>query len=323
MSFMFNPYPYEDLNPVNRPALPETAVNTVASGLPQVTARLVAEIKKRFETNKSALTIRMDGYVAADWRQLVNLLTGELKKQHIPVKVFDAAACYKSSRELDRMLADNLAEDREQDPVLLFGKLFDGGYETLFDAAKLAELKQNLGSGQGVNIVYGAGVCFAGLREPGNIAVYLDVTPKQTVLRIKRGSYKNLGDESARPFKETMRRCYYFDFELAMHLRAGLLKKDLIDFYIASDDPANPQMLPRQAFNTICASLVKYPFRCKPVYLEGVWGGYYIRKLRHLPTAMKNCAWIFDLIPLEVSLLVEAGKSIVEIPFFTFVCKEG
>jgi mannose-6-phosphate isomerase class I len=320
---MFNPYPYEDLTPVNRPALPETAVNTIVAGLPQVTARLVAEIKKRLAGDKSAVTVCMDGYVGADWRQLVNLLTGELKKQHIPVKVLAAAASYKSSQELDEMLADNLAEDLEQDPVLLFGKLFEGGYETLFDTAKLAGLKQDLSSGQGVNIVYGAGACFDGLRELCDIAVYLDITPKQSVLRVKRGTYKNLGDESARPFKETMRRCYYFDFELAMHLRAKLLKEDLIDFYIAGDDPANPQLLPQQAFNAICASLVNYPFRCKPVYLEGVWGGYYIKKLRNLPTAMQNCAWIFDLIPLEVSLLVEAGENLVEIPFFTFVCKEG
>jgi mannose-6-phosphate isomerase class I len=250
-------------------------------------------------------------------------LTGELKKLKIKVNVFNAAAYYKSSQKLDEMLADNLEEDLEKDPVLLFGKLFEGGYETLFDAAKLAGLEQTLTNSDGVNIIYGAGTCFDEIRKLCDMTVYFDVTPKQAVLRVKNGSYKNLGDESARPFKVTMRRCYYYDFELAMHLRAKLLKEDLIDFYIASDNPKNIQLVPRQAFNAICSSLVNYPFRCKPVYLEGVWGGYYIQKLRDLPTAMKNCAWIFDLIPLEVSLLVEAGKNIVEIPFFTFVCKEG
>lgn len=322
MSFMFNPYPYEDLNPVNRPKLPAQVAEGVISGIQPVSERLVKEIRQRLQT-APRVTVCLDGYVGADWRALVNLVSGALKKQLIPVTISDLSACYKSSQELDAMLADNLEQDLEKDPVLLFGKLFEGGYETLFDSGKLKALKEKISGSAGVHLVFGAGACSDELREICGIAVYLDVTPKQAILRIKRGAYRNLGDATARPFKEMMRRCYYYDFELAMHLRAKLLKQDLIDFYIASDDLVKMQMLPREVFNAICASLVKYPFRCKPVYLEGVWGGYYIKRLRNLPEAMKNCAWVFDLIPLEVSLLIEAGKTIVEIPFFTFVCKEG
>ncbi|MDD5699148.1 MAG: class I mannose-6-phosphate isomerase [Victivallaceae bacterium] len=324
MSFMFNPYPYEDLNPVNRPVLSEQTVTAIAAGLPDTAAQLAAEIINRQQTKTDVLTVCMDGYVGADWRQLVNLLTGELVRQKFQIRVFNVASCYKSSRELDATLAPYLPQDRERDPVLLFGRLFEGGYECLFDAAKLTGLKQSLAAGPGtINIVYGAGACSEELRSFSDIKVYLDLTPKQAVLRVKNGSYKNLGDKYARPFREAMRRCYYFDFELAMHLRAELLKKDLLDFYIAGDCPEKIQLIPQAAFNEICAALVRYPFRCKPVYLEGVWGGYYIKKLRGLPAEMKNCAWIFDLIPLEVSLLIEAGNQLVEIPFFTFVCKEG
>ncbi len=323
MSFMFNPYPYEDPAPINRPALSEQTFNGIVAGLQQVSDRLAAEARRRLETKQSRVTICLDGYVAADWRPLVNLVVGVLKKQRVKVTVFDVAACYKSSEELDEMLTDNLAQDLEQDPVLLFGKLFHGGYETLFDAAKLAELKQQLSFNHGVNIVFGAGAYADDLCNTCDITAYLDITPKQSVLRIKRGNYKNLGDESSRPFKEMMRRCYYYDFELAMHLRAKLLKEDRIDFYLTGDESVKMQLLPRQAFNSVCSALVNYPFRCKPVYLEGIWGGHYIKKLRNLPQGMKNCAWIFDLIPLEVSLLVEVGKNIVEMPFFTFVCKEG
>lgn len=322
MSFMFNPYPYEDLNPVNKPELSTKTVNSIVAGLLQVTGRLVAEVKERLKNSKT-LTICMDGYATADWTQLVNLLTGELIKQKLSVKVFNVASCYKSSSELDAMLTPNLPLDLEQDPVLLFGKLFEGGYETLFNQVKLNEMKSQLKGGASLNIVYGAGSCSDNLRSCCDMAVFLDVTPKQAVLRIKNGHYKNLGDIQARPFKETMRRCYYYDFELAMHLRKDLVGKDLIDFYIPSDCSKNMQLIPKVAFNEICASLANYPFRCKPVYLEGIWGGHYINKLRNLPKAMKNCAWVFDLIPLEVSLLVEAGKHLVEMPFFAFVNKQS
>lgn len=329
MSFMFNPYPYEDYSPVNKAELSKKTVNSIVSGLQQVTGRLVNEIKKCLE-NKASLTICMDGYVGAEWSQVVNLLSGELTEQNMQVRVFNTESCHKSSQELDNMLSSNLPLDQEKDPALLFGKLFKGGYETLFDEIKLNALKQELkerskddSGNKTVNILYGTGACFEGLLPFCDITVYFDVTQKQAVLRIKNGKYKNLGDEHARPFKEIMRKCYYYDFELAMHLRMKLIKEDLIDFYIASDKMENMQLIPRKAFNEICSSLVNYPFRCKPVYLEGVWGGYYMKKLRGLPEEMKNCAWVFDLIPLEVSLLVKAGDHIIEMPFFTFVCKEG
>jgi mannose-6-phosphate isomerase class I len=38
---------------------------------------------------------------------------------------------------------------------------------------------------------------------------------------------------------------------------------------------------------------------------------------------MKNCAWVFDLIPLEVSVVVETAGHTIEFPYFTFVQKEG
>lgn len=48
-----------------------------------------------------------------------------------------------------------------------------------------------------------------------------------------------------------------------------------------------------------------------------------MKKQRSLPGTMRNCAWVFDLIPLEVSIVVEVGSNILEFPFYTFVQKEG
>lgn len=330
MSFMFNPYPYDDCAPVNKPGLSGKTENSVISGTAAAAEALSGETAKKAPAGGDPLTVCMDGYATAEWERFANLLSGFLTEKNILARVYNAADCYKSREELDDMLAGNLPLEPERDPVALFGKLFEGGYESLFDPEKVLRLKRELaarpagGSGQKVvNIVYGAGACSDILLSPGSIAVYFDVTPKQAVLRIKDGRYRNLGDKAARPFRQTMRRCYYFDFELAMGLRKNLLEGDRIDFYIASDDPGGAVLIPKSAFNEICASAVKYPFRCKPVYLEGVWGGQYVKRLRGLPAGMKNCAWVFDLIPLEVSLLVKVGEKIIEFPFFTFVCKEG
>ena len=40
--------------------------------------------------------------------------------------------------------------------------------------------------------------------------------------------------------------------------------------------------MPIETVNAILRA-VSQPLRCKPVYLEGVWGGYYFKKIRNRP----------------------------------------
>ena len=82
--------------------------------------------------------------------------------------------------------------------------------------------------------------------------------------------------------------------------------------------------MPGQVLGTVLSALVRYPFRAKPVYLEGIWGGEYIRKIRNLPQDIApNVAWVFDMIPMEVSIVVETEKALLDIPFSTFVQARG
>lgn len=328
MSFMFNPHPYDDLSAINRPKVSDKAVSSIVSGTRDVAQTLCREaggiLAKR--KGKGSCVIALDGYPSADWRQTVNLMTQIMAQGKVKVSAFDVSAAYKSPEELERRFSKALAEDREKDPVLLFGKLNTEGYAAIFDQKKLKSLIQSVGKSEksgGLVIVYGCGCADKPLRKLYDLIVYFDVTPKQSVLRAKQGLYMNLGDRAPRPFKALVRRCYYIDFEAAGHLRGELLKEKAIDFYVASDNPANLTMLPKEALREILSSLAKCPFRCKPVYLEGVWGGQYVIKARALPKTLKNVAWVFDLIPLEVSILVEAGKHLVELPYFTFVQSEG
>ncbi len=172
-------------------------------------------------------------------------------------------------------------------------------------------------------LVYGSGCLVEEVRGLYDIKCYFDVTPKEAILRIRRGQFANLGDKVAAPANRVIRRCYYADFEMGVRHRGKLLRGKLLDYYMASDRPDHIHMIPMEALSDIFRSLACYPFRCKPVYLEGVWGGTYVKKLRNLPDTMRNCAWVFDLIPMEVSIVVEAGDEKIDFPYFSFVQKEG
>lgn len=325
MSFMFNPYPFEDTTAVNRPKLSKNTIDSIVVGTDK-TAQSIgnAIIEKRKANPDKSIIVALDGYVSAQFDRVLNLIHQNLGANKIKVSSLNMSCILKSPEELDKQFEENLSIDLEKDPVLLFGKLFHGDFEDLIDSEKLKSLQTTLNNSKGeVIIVYGCGSTIKALRPLYDFIAYFDVTPKNVMLRARRGEFANIGDKKARPIKALLRRCYYIDFEITQRLRKQLIDADAIDFYVASSEPDKLSLIPRASLADIMDSLVLYPMRCKPVYLEGVWGGYYIQKLRNLPDSMKNCAWVFDLIPMEVSIVIGADDKLVELPFYTFVQTKG
>lgn len=318
MSFMFNPHPYNEPTAINRPNIKEETINALTVGVDKVAEELCKEILKG-----EGAVFAFDGYPSADFSALINLLSGKLNffgKKHT---VIDVKNYYLSAKELEEKFKPNLPVDKEKDPVLLFGKRLEGGYAELFDsdlyANLLSELKKAKENNETV-LLFGFGTTYSEeLRNAVDKIVYLDIVPKEAVIRAKSGRMINIGDKVARPFKEMMRRAYYIDFDIALALRRVLLKNRLVDYYIDSTEQF--KMLPREALDDVFGSLSKMPFRCTPVYLEGVWGGQYVKDLRNVEP-MKNIAWVFDLIPMEVSIRTEIGDEIVQMPFYSFLQSE-
>ena len=317
MSFMYNPYPFDDQVPVNRPEISDEVGKQLVKGSVNVAKHLAARLEH-------GMVIGIDGYVGADFDRAVNLLEQQLHVRGLKTRKASFRNVYKSEKELWDLVDSRLSWDRSEDPTLLFGKVYKGGYEGLLDTLKVSELAESRRLPDAVTIIYGQGCLVKGLRDLYDIKVYLDVTPKESILRIRRGQYVNLGMQQPLTTPLIIRRCYYCDFEVAVGLRRELLSREgNIDYYVENDYPNENKLLPYAAFSEITGSLAKYPFRAKPVYLEGVWGGTYMKKLRKLPQQMRNAAWVFDLIPMEVSVLVDVAGTVVEFPFSTFFMKEG
>ena len=279
MSFMYNPFPYDDPRAVNRPQLPAEAVGAVVSGTLEAARSLAAELAARLEAapGKSPVAA-FDGYATADWSRMINLLSQQLLQRGIALEAVDFREVLKTEEEIHALIDPLLEWDREKDPTLLYGRIFRGGYEALLDESRAAGFRTRIAglrSSEGtrrVVVVYGSGCLMPRMRDLYDVRCYFDVTPKESILRIRRGVYANLGDRTARPANQVIRRCYYADFEMAVHLRGELLREGLLDYYLCSDHPDRLELIPRKALEQIFAALALYPFRCKPVYLEGVWG---------------------------------------------------
>ncbi len=310
MSFMFSPFPYDDLNAVNHVNVSLDVTNKILSNNELIKKELVSKL-----FNKSNKILVIDGYPTCNFDVIVKMFSN--------VKLINMRDIYKDEKEIYNMLKSYLPEDRIMDPVLLYGKLFTDGLKKLMDEDKLLNLIDSLKNTSEKIIVYGHGSLIKEIRELADIKIYMDVSPKEAAIRAKKGLYINIGDKKARPFKELMRRNYYVDFENETLLRKELVQQNALDYYIFADKDDSLVFSPFSTMNVLFDELVKRPFRCKPVYLEGVWGGYYMMRMRNLPKQMKNCAWIFDMIPSEVSVVIEANNTQIEVPYYTFVHARG
>ena len=66
-------------------------------------------------------------------------------------------------------------------------------------------------------------------------------------------------------------------------------------------------MISGALFRRALAETVKRPFRVKPFFDPGPWGGQWMREVCNLPDGPSNYAWCFDCVPEENSLVFEFG----------------
>ncbi|RHK01162.1 class I mannose-6-phosphate isomerase [Olsenella sp. AM04-33] len=318
MSFMFKPLKYDDPRPVNRPALEEKDVSDITFGTVASGKRLAADVIDR--VRESGLVVAMDGYAGACFDDLYGAFAQELRQLGANCDRIDMDDVYKPVEEIDEIVAPCLPPKSDEDPVQLFGVLYKGEISDFFSEKSVLELRAQaakVGPGSFL-VITGKGSCAPSLLDFSPLRVYFDVTPKEAAIRAREGRLRNIGDRTPRKFKEIMRRNYYVDFEVILKLRKELLTTGCLDYYVCADKPEDFALMKGSTILSIMDALADYPFRTKPVYLEGIWGGEYMRSWRDLPGDSKNVAWIFDLIPLEVSVLVDVGGRNIEFPFSSF-----
>ena len=119
MSFMFNPHPYDDPKPVNKPVLD-----------PGIEKGIVFSYKSAMEKIASLLSassgvFAIDGCPSAEFDRLETSVRELAAAKGNTVEFIHISGIYKTSSELDSQFEENLPEDRVKDPVLLYGKLYN------------------------------------------------------------------------------------------------------------------------------------------------------------------------------------------------------
>jgi predicted NBD/HSP70 family sugar kinase/mannose-6-phosphate isomerase class I len=299
------PLPRKTLQPV----LPVTTISNETAGYTIYPSFASGKkVYEGFTTLAAALChekiIIIDGYGGVLWEHFRAQLHTALLHNNKKVFWYDISACMKPVADIQAMVAVNL---NGNDPV--FGKKYEGTLTDFFDEHKLRLLSPD--ETADICIIYGTG---ASLANVNGKLVYVDVPKNEIQFRMKAGSIRNYGnlqpDNSAQMYKQF----YFVDWPVFNKHKAQLLPR--LDFIVDEQRITNITWMNGNCFRTTLDKMLEQPFRARPWFEPGVWGGDWMK--RHIPQLNQqelNYAWSFELITPENGIVLEGDNNLLEVSF--------
>ncbi len=304
MSFMINPHPFDDISKVNH--LDANIIDT--SEIIKDKQNIVSELNSLFKS-KSFI---FDYYLDDSTLEMIS-------QNNFPLHILkNVADFYIESSKFIKLIKDFLPTDLDEDPFLLFGKIYEGTIEDFLDKEKITKYFKEHANEK--FILYGVGAASRYFTKYIESIVYFDRTPKDLSLIVSKENYNHIITSYGDSFNEKLRQFYYIDMMVAMALRKELIQKDQINYYILENPKKEVMMIEWENVTQLFKELTKKPIRPKPIYLPGVWGGEMIKTIRNLHQHIEEkIAWVFEFIPLESSIGIVIDNFYLDIPFYSLL----
>ncbi len=284
--------------------LPDLAVGAGYDALAARLRRAVTEVGPR-------TLVVIDGFVGVEWATFTAALTDVLDRMDLDARLFSTETCFLPPSRIDALLAPTLT----QDPVL--GRLYHGHLEEFWDPERVAELRRAAAARTQLTIALGFG---ASCVVEGDLLIYLDVPKDRGQELAARGLVSNVGAESA-PSGAQYKRLYFVDWPMLNRIKRNLLPR--LDLFVDLGDAGTPLFADGPALRRALHSLAHRPFRVKPWFAPGPWGGQWMKEQFGLPEEHPNYAWSFEVIAPENGILLGDGARAVECSFDYLLWQES
>jgi mannose-6-phosphate isomerase class I len=184
--------------------------------------------------------------------------------------------------------------DLPGDPV--FARSFEGSLAELF--AELPQLSQR--PERDLTLVLGPGSALF----DHDVLWYADLPKRLSLDAVRRGLAGNLGQPPGEAGSE--QRLMFVDWPVLDRHKQALAAR--FDCYLDLTDPHSPRSLDGDALRRSLRALAAAPFRTRPTFLPGPWGGQWLRRVLGVMTDTQNLAWSYELITPESGILLGAAE---------------
>ncbi len=264
------------------------------------------------EKIKGLRVLVVDGYHGTDWKSFVSGLNESLSRKNIAPEYMDIKSAYASESEIENRIEKFLGGD---DPI--FGIHFPLGPEYLFDAKKLSDLRiaasvKRGKAANGLTVIYG---CGSSLVELYDGLWYIDVPKDYLQERSRSGEITNLGSEKNVSFGGFYKRSYFVEWPALNRLKKQVLPG--LNLFIDLQNPAEPTFIEGDNFRKALKEISGTPFRLRPWFYPGPWGGKFMQGHMGLDPEAPNFAWSFEMIVPENGIIIENNDITLE---FSFDC---
>jgi mannose-6-phosphate isomerase class I len=239
-------------------------------------------------------------------------LASELGLRFPDASVYRSKDCLKSKSDVDAMLAPYLTDD----PV--FGRMNGIRIEHFFDPVRLHLARQALEGTRERALVIGTGAVL--LTPEHDLLIYADMARWEIQARQRRDDISNFGTENrCERASLKYKRAFFVDWRAADRLKKEVFPT--ADFILDANG-GEPKLVRADVVRGGLKHIATRPFRVVPFFDPGPWGGQWMRDVCDLPVEAPNYAWCFDCVPEENSILLEIGRSRIELPAIDVVLFE-
>ncbi|RLF05338.1 MAG: hypothetical protein DRK00_04700 [Thermoprotei archaeon] len=284
-------------------------------------ARLIADMIGR----RGKCLAAFDGMVGVEFSELLSKVGNELEEMGVSTSLVNFSYCFKEPEEIKEILRPYLEVDPE------WGRVYRRPPKSLLNleevdrlAKSYAEFKRE--ASNEALICYGPLSTIPPLRRMYDLIFYVDMTVEELYNRMRSGKVHALGSRPESPMYLDIKRFFYVDYVIVKKHRRYILR--YIDWYLLEEGRGSYKMVSAPLFERICNELIKGPFRAKPFYIPGVWGGEWLKELKPalkklLPSPDVPLSWEIDVVDNVQSVRVKVGGVLLEIPLITILWKKG
>lgn len=184
----------------------------------------------------------------------------------------------------------------------------DGAIIDIMDKEKVAALKASLKKGV---VVYGCGAAIPELFDGYAVTMYMDKTRQPLLWQMWDGKLAPFGSDEPKAGYD-WKEYYYCDYYLLHFQKHFLIEK--MDYYVEAIDFDAMKMMPREAYDEVIKTMLKYPVKEVEIYQPGPWGAYRYKDFWDIKGLECN-AWN-ELAGPELSILIDVGGAeMLNMPF--------